>query len=245
MVPLGQKDARTIGRCVGCGLIRTLDPPTDYEALYTEGNRYHTERDGQTPYRLRYEHDWEVAQQRWTKLMSGMRVLDVGCANGAFVAFAATCGARAEGIEVNSLMAAWARERTSCPIYASLDVVTGPYDIVTLHDVIEHFQAPDLVCRRIREIIRPGGRLIIDTPDADDPRFAELGMNWHHLKPREHLWFFTEQSLRQLVARAGFLVESVDRPIQGKIVAYARRHRGDAPGGEVSSSGDPAARLAV
>jgi len=243
---VGEKDDRTVGRCNGCGLIRTLNPPAKYVEFYTEGDRYHAERDGQIPYRKRYEHDKVVGRLRWTKIMAGMRVLDVGCANGAFVALAWEHGAAAEGVEINPNMAAWARERTGCPIHASLDDAVGPYDLVTLHDVIEHFEDPVAVCREIRSLVRVGGRLIVDTPDAEDPRFAELGMEWHHLKPREHLWFFTEESLRRLLGQAGFLVESVDRPIQGKIVAYARRHRGELAGqlGSTYPLGDPAARLA-
>jgi hypothetical protein len=43
------------------------------------------------------------------------------------------------------------------------------------------------------------------------------------MKPQEHLWFFTERHLRDVVERAGFGIDQVDRPIEGKIVIYARR----------------------
>jgi 2-polyprenyl-3-methyl-5-hydroxy-6-metoxy-1,4-benzoquinol methylase len=100
--------------------------------------------------------------------------------------------------------------------------VTGQFDIITYHDVIEHLVDPLDELTRIRRFLRTSGTLVIDTPDADDPRFADLCLSWHHMKPLEHLWFFTERHLRWLTERAGFHVDLVDRPIAGKIVLYAR-----------------------
>lgn len=241
---VGTKHDRTVGKCISCGLIRTLDPPADYEKLYTEGERYHKERIGHIPYRERYLHDLEVASQRWAKLMLRYRVLDIGCANGGFLMYAKRSGAIAEGVEVNPAMAEWARNHTGCVIHESLEAVSGPFDLVTLHDVIEHFRYPDLMLERIRDLVKVGGQLIVDTPDADDPRFAELGMDWHHMKPQEHLWFFNEWSLRRLLNQAAFTIEQVDRPIQGKIVAYARRTSRDFfLNRKLAPVSDPAAKL--
>lgn len=241
---LGTKHDRTVGRCISCKLVRTLDPPDDYEQLYTEGDHYHIERIGHIPYRDRFLHDVKVAQQRWGKLMGRFRVLDIGCANGGFVAHAAACGAIVEGVEINPAMAAWAREETGCVIHQSLDDVSGMFDLVTLHDVIEHFRYPDLVVQRIREFVRIGGQLVVDTPDAEDPRFLSDNMNWVHMKPVEHLWFFTEESLRRLLSHEAFQIEWVDRPIPGKIVAYARRTTADFfLNRKLPSKTDPAAKL--
>jgi 2-polyprenyl-3-methyl-5-hydroxy-6-metoxy-1,4-benzoquinol methylase len=220
--PIGVRDERPVGRCTACGLVRTLAVPDDYLALYTDGDRYHAGRQGHTPYRDRFEHDVEVAALRWPRLLQRLRLLDVGCANGAFVHHAARQGMAAEGLDINAPIARWAAERAGCRIHATWDTVRGPFDIITYHDVLEHVQDPLAELVRARGFLRPGGLLVLDTPDADDPRFAALGLAWHHLKPREHLWFFAEPQLRALVHRAGYHVEAADRPIQGKIVLYAR-----------------------
>lgn len=221
-VPMGARDGREVGRCAACGLLRTLAVPSDYRALYTEGDRYHAGRDGHVPYRERYEHDLEVAALRWPRLLGRMRLLDVGCANGAFVRYARSQGMAAEGLDINPRMAGWAREKAGCVVHAGWETVRGPFDIVTYHDVVEHVEDPLAELVRLRGYLRPGGVLVLDTPDADDPRLAALGLAWHHLKPREHLWFFTERHLRALLERAGYAVDHADRPIQGKIVLYAR-----------------------
>jgi 2-polyprenyl-3-methyl-5-hydroxy-6-metoxy-1,4-benzoquinol methylase len=219
---IGVKDERPVGRCLTCALVRTCGVPPDYEALYKEGDRYHGERPGHICYRDRFDHDGEVADLRWPRLMAHMRLLDVGCANGAFVRYAAAQGMEAEGLEPNPRMAAWASERCGRPVHGSWATVKGPFDIVTYHDVVEHILDPFEELRCVRALIRVGGMLVVDTPDADDPRFARLGLAWHHMKPVEHVWFFTERHLRWLVTRAGYVVDQVDRPIPGKIVLYGR-----------------------
>jgi len=221
--PVGAKDGRPVGRCARCGLLRTCSVPEDYLTLYTSGDVYHAGRPGHVPYRDRFDHDRTIAALRWPKLLSEMRLLDVGCANGAFVRHAAEQGVSAEGVEINPGMAAWARDHCDRPIHRSWDTVRGPFDVITYHDVIEHVVNPVAELTRAREFLRPGGLIVIDTPDADDPRFERLGLSWHHMKPQEHLWFFSERHLRGVIERAGFRIDQVDRPIEGKIVMYARR----------------------
>lgn len=220
---IGWKDERPVGRCARCALVRTCGVPRDYMMLYTAGDRYHSGRTGHIPYRDRFDHDQTIACRRWPRLMAHLRLLDVGCANGAFVRYAAAQGMLAEGLEPNPGMACWAAKHCGRPVHQSWDTITGPFDIITYHDVIEHVVDPFAELVSMQPYLRIGGMVVIDTPDADDPRFADLGLSWHHMKPQEHLWFFTERHLRGLAERAGLAVDQVDRPIPGKIVLYARR----------------------
>lgn len=227
---IGAKDARPVGRCLRCALVRTCRVPDDYMTLYTEGDRYHSGRAGHLPYRDRFEHDQTVAAMRWPRLLSHLRLLDVGCANGAFVRHSTIQGVSVEGLEPNPGMAKWAEERCGREVHRSWATVQGRFDIITYHDVIEHMRDPLSELRRVRRYLRDEGLLVIDTPDADDPRFEELALEWHHMKPQEHLWFFTERHLRWLARRAGFAIDDVERPIQGKIVMYARMRRSQPKG---------------
>jgi 2-polyprenyl-3-methyl-5-hydroxy-6-metoxy-1,4-benzoquinol methylase len=202
--------------------MRTLECPSTYETLYTEGDRYHVEREGQTPYRERYDHDVGVAAVRWPKLVRELRLLDVGCANGAFVKYAAQMGVQADGLEPNVNMARWARDRTRRSIFTTWEEVEGPYDVVTLHDVFEHAADPKHLLGKIRAVLRPGGLLILDVPDAEHEEFVRAPMLSHHMKPLEHLWFWDEANLGMLLASEKFIIKTVDRPIPGKLVVYAR-----------------------
>lgn len=101
-------------------------------------------------------------------------LLDVGCGSGELVAFASRRGLRATGIDRDEGNIATALAR-------GLDVVTGDvlhpplgsnrqFDVITMEHLIEHFPPPEAV-RLLAEYarrLRPGGRLILVTPNAAD-----------------------------------------------------------------------------
>lgn len=207
-------------------MLRTLTRFPDYEAIYTEGDAYHTSHqvgEGHIPYTDRFYADGKLATQRLARLLGTLRLLDVGCANGAFVLRAHDMGFEADGLEPNVTMAAWAREKTGRPIYTTWAEVPTRYHILTLHDVFEHVVDPVAELARLRGYLYDGGRVVIDVPDADDPRRQLPDMAWHHYRPEQHLWHWTEATLRPVLQRQGFVVEAVERPIQGKLVTYARK----------------------
>jgi SAM-dependent methyltransferase len=224
--PLGSKDGRTVVRCRVCRLVRTLERAADYETLYTEGNRYHVERAGHIPYRTRFDHDRAIGVSRLRKFSGRSRWLDVGCANGGFMAAAKDMGYEVEGLELNPAMAAWAERETGCKVHTSWNQVAERhrYDVVSYHDVFEHVADPR---RELTEItafgLKRGGTLILDVPDIHDTTHPKHGMDSHHIKPLEHLWFYDEGNLKQLLAGFRFSTfNGVDRPIPGKLVIYAR-----------------------
>lgn len=223
---VSEKDGYVAGRCTGCGVIRTLEREEDYESLYTEGLRYHVEemdKIGRDHYANRLDHDLELALTKRIPLLLGrMRCLDVGCANGAFVLGMKMYGFQAEGLELNPIVAGQAVEETDCPIWTSWDQVTGKFDVISYHDVIEHVVDPNAELARLRDHMRANALLILDCPDADEV-FGEGARAGHHQKPDQHLFYYTEATLRALLARHGFLVDYVDRPIVGKLVVYSRK----------------------
>lgn len=224
VVVVGERDERTVGTCVICNQMRTLEIADDYGALYTEGLRYHAERDGHAAYTDRTDHDACVGLSRVPRHMSAtdVRLLDVGCANGGYILSAQAAGLRVEGLEVNPTMAAYARETTQTLVHEGWETVLGRFTLITYHDVLEHIEDPVAELVRAKQFLQPRGVIAIDTPDTDDERFALLGMNWHHMKPREHLWFWNKHTIQQVFRNAGLSLIRFDTPIQGKLVAYVR-----------------------
>lgn len=220
---VGRKDDRTVGRCIQCGLMRTVERAVHYTELYTEGDRYHIDRNGHTPYRERYDHDFGIAAVRWPKLIKRFRLLDVGCANGAFLKYAQRMGMDVEGLELNPGMAAWARQKTGLVVHTDWHTVeVGQFDVVTLHDVFEHVDDPRAELHKVTKYLRPAGVIVIDVPDAGHEDFTKDPMGSHHMKPLEHLWHWTEAHLVPFIESCGLTVSAVDRPIPGKLVVYAR-----------------------
>lgn len=79
----------------------------------------------------------------------------------------------------------------------------GTFDLVLLCDVIEHVNdvAALRLVRRIREVLRPGGRVVLRTPNM-----ANLLAGYSRYIDRTHREGYTEWSLLALLDEAGFAV---------------------------------------
>lgn len=218
------RDGYTVVQCGNCGLMRTRERDDDYTELYTTAELYHVqemEKIGREHYADRYDHDLALARdKRLPAYMREFRSLDVGCANGAFVDASRRAEWDAEGLEINAITAARAAARSGCAVHTSWDSVTGAYDLITLHDVFEHFPDPAAELARIRTHLR--GLLVLDCPDGDEV-FGVGARAPHHEKGRQHLHYWTATTLPEFITQRGFLVTRVSKPIIGKIVVCARK----------------------
>ncbi len=156
-------------------------------------------------------------------------VLDVGCAEGANAdALRAAGTSRLTGIEVDERFAAVARSRYDEVVTASVEDVLpwppGSFDTVLSYDVLEHLRDPWSVLTRLRELLRPGGRVHVALPNARHTsvwlplvlrgRFAYAPAG---LLDVTHLRFFARRDAEDLVRGAGFEVTGVEhqRPDTG------------------------------
>ncbi len=137
----------------------------------------------------------------------GARLLDVGCGNGEFLAFAQRAGWEAIGVEPDERAVRIARERGVQVLLGGVEALEGAmgsFDVITLSHVIEHVHDPVNVLRRCRELLRPGGWLWMDTPNLASFGHQRYGEHWRGLEPPRHLVLFTWESLAKALAQAGF-----------------------------------------
>jgi SAM-dependent methyltransferase len=137
------------------------------------------------------------------------KLLDVGAATGFFVEQARAVGWDATGVEPSEWAAEYARNELGVDVQTgtleSMQFPDGAFDVVTLWEVIEHLQDPRLTLAEIRRILRPGGRLVLSTPDAGSRAARLSGRRWlGWRKVPEHLFFFDRANLDRLLGRAGF-----------------------------------------
>lgn len=134
-------------------------------------------------------------------------VLDVGCGGGAFLAAAAGAGWRAVGIDFDAKAVEGARRRGIDARLGGLDAVADEhdtYDAVTLSHVIEHLHDPAAALATIHRILKPGGRLYVETPNIDSLGRLLYGRHWRGLEPPRHLVIFNRSGLAALLRRSGF-----------------------------------------
>jgi len=84
----------------------------------------------------------------------------------------------------------------------------GAFDEVIFSQVIEHIPPKPQIMGEVRRILKPGGRLIIGTPDYDRMFWVILEHFYNALKPEayahEHIAHYTLGSMRRLLADNGF-----------------------------------------
>lgn len=150
------------------------------------------------------------------------RVLDVGCAEGVNAEALRRRGATTiAGIELDPRFAAAARERLDEVVTGSVeDELPWPpetFDTILCYDVLEHLRDPWSVLARLRELLRPGGRVHVSLPNA---RHTSL---WIPLVLRgrfayapegvldvTHLRFFGRRDAEDLVRGAGLELAAVE-----------------------------------
>ena len=144
-----------------------------------------------------------------------IRLLDVGCSRGDFVAAAVALGFRAEGVEPASHIAAAARA-AGLAVHAGLleeqRFAAASFDVVTVFEVIEHLPAPLALLRECHRILRPNGILIASTGNTASWTVAAMQARWdyfHVAQDAGHVSFFNPRSIALIAARTGFGIEHI------------------------------------
>ena len=137
----------------------------------------------------------------------GACLLDAGANFGHFLKVAQP-HYRAVGVELSAAAVAWSRtnlgvENHAASIYELPSSVSGPYDAITCWDVIEHVPDAEEALRKLAGVLKPGGVLMLSTPDAGSAVARLMGRYWHYLDPVQHILLFNRRNLEQRLAAAG------------------------------------------
>jgi SAM-dependent methyltransferase len=134
-------------------------------------------------------------------------VLEIGCGNGDRLALLQELGWKILGIEPDDASAAIARTR-------GIEILNRPFgsgllnaasvDAILLCHVIEHLSQPEEALKECYRLLKPGGVLIILTPNTQSLGYQKFGKNWLHLDPPRHLNLFNQKNLNGLLTKSGF-----------------------------------------
>jgi SAM-dependent methyltransferase len=140
------------------------------------------------------------------------KVLDVGAGTGGQVAELVRLGYEAVGLEPNAQAVAIARSR-GWPVHHGTAEAPpfedATFDTVILSQVVEHLVDPIAALASLRRLLRPGGRLIVLTPNVRGLPQRLFGREWAHWHAPYHLHLFGRRQLRTAIGRAGYRVERV------------------------------------
>ncbi len=152
------------------------------------------------------------------------RLLDVGCAVGFLLDEARRRGWQTAGVELSEFAANYAREEIKLDVLQkTLRDAKYPeehFDAIVMDDVIEHFGDPEAELREVWRILRKHGVVLIHTPNVDSAWYKLMRTHWVHLKPGEHLYYFSPSTLATLLEKVGFRVVATRPSGKTTHVAY-------------------------
>lgn len=201
-------------RCRGCGhvYLQNRPVPSELTRIYPPSYaNYASERERALTFRVKA---WlDARRMRELERVAGhppARVLDVGCADGRLLDLCRRVFPQVQhlhGIEISEQAAAAARRKGYPITLGTVDTLTLPessFDLVFLQQVIEHVYAPDRVFRMLRDALRPGGLLVVETPTTDGLDFKWLHRRyWGGYHAPRHFNLFNADSLLRLCGDAG------------------------------------------
>jgi SAM-dependent methyltransferase len=175
----------------------------------------------------------------WLKADERGRLLDVGCGNGQFLAQMQKLGWEVMGVELDPEAVRIAEERFGLRVFqGTLEearLPDGSFDTVTMNHVIEHVPNPIGLLAECRRILRPGGKLVVVTPNIESLGHRLFREAWRGLEVPRHLYIFSPRALQECAERAGLKVLKLWTTARSALWMWAAsrliRRNGILPGG--------------
>lgn len=206
-------------RCVECGQL--ISSATEAQYLHSLGRFDHTA--GTLPdARSQSRHDKNTARRLGSiaaaleRAPASIRLLDVGCSSGAFLLTARQLGFQVEGVEPSADAAQTARAAGLTVFTGYLEQAKFPdaaFDAVTLIEIVEHLRDASALLRECARILKPGGVILVTTPNAHSWTARAMGARWAGFSLNEmggHISFFNPRSMRILAARSGLEIHRIE-----------------------------------
>lgn len=187
-------------QCADCGLGFVSPRPTADAIGIFYPKSFYADREISRE-RQRYD-----AQAAYLADLRPGRLLDVGCAGGAFLRIMQERGWEVEGVDRFEM----GGNEYGLPIHygelPALRLPSSSFDAVTAWGVLEHLHDPLLYLREIARVLTPGGRFVALVTNLRSvwSRYA-----YGEDVPR-HLYFFSAKTVRRFATEVGLRVTDID-----------------------------------
>lgn len=209
--------AYNVVRCIDCGLMRTNPRPTPETMGFYYPDNYGPYRatrinpDRKDNGHLSFWRWWVKSIFRFntTRLprLQPARVLEIGCASGAFLDKMFRKEWKVEGLEFSEIAAQSARS-LGFPVYTgSVESAPDPehlFSLVVGWMVLEHLHDPVLALQKLHHWVEPHGWLVLSVPNAGSVEFRIFRDRWYALHLPNHLYHYTPDSLSKVLEAGGW-----------------------------------------
>lgn len=210
-----QENGFSLVKCAGCGLLYVNPRPNAEEV--DQAHKLGQHRGAELIQTTGFYDFSKVSSYTETlkevfgegKVLKGKRWLDIGCGFGEFLEALnkfSSDGVIARGVEPNVKKAAAARKNGLDVSYFDLAEHPEKYDYISILNVYSHLPDPLRTISEWKNLLLPGGQLILETGDT-----ADLAVE-QHPKPYylpDHLSFASEKIVTNILEKSGFEVLGV------------------------------------
>jgi len=139
-----------------------------------------------------------------------VHLCDVGCGDGLGLARMSKPGWRVTGIDFDAAAVETGRQKFGQHLqvgdFQIAQLNERDFDAVTMSHVIEHVPDPIACLKKCSDLLKPGGKLVVTTPNIRSLGHATFKENWRGLEVPRHLHIFAPNLLGDCARRAGLAV---------------------------------------
>jgi 2-polyprenyl-3-methyl-5-hydroxy-6-metoxy-1,4-benzoquinol methylase len=141
------------------------------------------------------------------------RILDIGCGPG-WILSSLSENWDKHGIEISKFASDHASQFGEIHNGTLVDYEFNghPFDVIHMYHVIEHIEDPVGALKKIFDMLAPGGKLILGTPDFDSAAARRYGENFRMLHDPTHISLFSADSMHRCLRDLGFQIKFVEYP---------------------------------
>ena len=144
------------------------------------------------------------------------RILDIGCATGHYLAKVRELGWETYGIEMDKKSASWAKEKLGLNVvageFSEANFPSNYFDVVTFWHSLEHLPDPSSALKKVYEILKMNGLVIIGIPNVATLETRIFGRWWWGWEVPRHLYHFSCKTIVKLLNKEGFRVIRIEYP---------------------------------
>lgn len=231
-----KKGEERLKLCPSCSVVFVY-PRSSGTELVKQYSRAYFEQNYESTLRLEYVNPLAADRKQSFFLeqaakVTGKRagsVLDIGCGTGRFLEFAKTQGWETTGLELCAEVGRETAARLGTQVYLGsvfdAELPKESFDVVTMFDCVEHLEDPVRALAICRRVLKPGGVLIITTPNFQGVGRLMLGPQAYGIWPDTHIIYFGPRSLRFALRQAKFdRIKTSSREIYPENVATILAH---------------------
>ena len=131
------------------------------------------------------------------------KLLDVGCGNGRYLSTMQSLGWNVQGVELSENGVKVCR-KLELPVHhgdlSSARFDSNSFDVITVRHVIEHIHDPHSLIAELARILKPNGKLMIETPNSNALGRKFFATNWFANEVPRHLILFSPDNLCKLAS---------------------------------------------